>query len=342
MVRLDTLFHLTSGNDLELCYLTENDEGIAFVSRTAKNNGISARVDIIPNIKPFKAGTISVSLGGSVLETFIHEEEFYTGYHIKVLTPIEYMSIEEMQYYCLCIKANKFKYSFGRQANKTIGSLMVPDRNEIPKWVNNKRNIEIKDIPDYFLSEGYERACWFLDNINHEKFEKKYSKSVISEKINLNKSNWEYFDLIGKNGLFEIDHGKRLKTLNRIEGDIPLITAGKYNQGIATYISENNNMKLFDHCITIDMFGNSFYHSEQFYCDDNIVTLRSKSEISDYVGMFIATVINMEQFRYSFGRQYRMTKYSKTQKILLPSLNGVPNYEFMEKYIKYLNYSVAI
>ena len=58
--------------------------------------------------------------------------------------------------------------------------------------------------------------------------------------------------------------------------------------------------------------------------------------------MFISTVINMEHFRYSFGRQYRMTKYSKSQKVLLPSLNGVPDYDFMEKYIKNLSYSVAI
>lgn len=342
MVRLDTLFHLESGNDLELCYLNENDDGIAFVSRTAKNNGVSARVDAIPDIIPFKSGTITVSLGGSVLETFIHEEEYYTGYHIKVLTPKETMTMEEMQYYCLCIKANKFKYSFGRQANKTISALMLPDRSEIPEWVYKKRNIELKDIPDYFLNEGYEKACWYLDNINQEKFENKYSKSINSEKINLNGSNWEYFDLIGKDGLFEIDHGKRLKSLDRIEGDIPLITAGKYNQGIATYIAENNAMKLFEHCITIDMFGNSFYHSEPFYCDDNIVTLHSKVEISDYVGMFISTVINMEQNRYSFGRQYRMTKYSKSQKVLLPSKNGSPDYEFMENYIKTLNYSIAI
>lgn len=342
MKRIDKLFEVVYGVNLDLSKLVKDENGINYVGRSKKNNGITAKVLQIKDISPNPAYTISVAGGGSVLEAFIQEEPYYSGRDLFYLKPKLDMSINILQYYCLCIKANQFKYSFGRQANKTLNELLVPDLNELPEWVEKTRNIKIDDIPDYFLNEGYERACWFLDNIDQEKFENKYSKSVISEKINLNDSRWEYFDLIGENGLFEIDHGKRLKTLNRIEGDIPLITAGKYNQGIAAYIVENNNMKLFDHCITIDMFGNSFYHKEQFYCDDNIVTLHSKVEISDYAGMFISTVINMEQFRYSFGRQYRMTKYSKSQKVLLPSLNGVPDYDFMEKYIKNLSYSVAI
>ena len=342
MKKIEDLFDVVYGVNLDLSKLTKDENGINYVGRSKKNNGITAKVAPLDQFKPNPGMTISVSGGGSVLEAFIQEEPYYSGRDLFYLKPKYDMSIEILQYYCMCIKANQFKYSFGRQANKTLSKIMVPDLSELPEWVFKKRNIELKDIPDYFLNEGYEKACWYLDNINQEKFEDKYSKSINSEKINLNDSNWEYFDLIGKNGLFEIDHGKRLKSLDRIEGDIPLITAGKYNQGIATYIAENNDMKLFEHCITIDMFGNSFYHSEPFYCDDNIVTLRSKVEISDYVGMFISTVINMEQNRYSFGRQYRMTKYSKSQKVLLPSKNGFPDYEFMENYIKTLNYSIAI
>ncbi len=342
MKRIDELFEVVYGVNLDLSKLIKDENGINYVGRSKKNNGITANVLPVKDIVPNPAYTISVAGGGSVLEAFIQEKPYYSGRDLFYLKPKIDMNINILQYYCLCIKANQFKYSFGRQANKTLNALLVPDLNELPEWVEKTRNIKIDDIPDYFLNEGYERACWFLDNIDQEKFEDKYSKSVSSKKIDLSNSSWEYFDLIGENGIFEIDHGKRLKTLDRIEGDIPLITAGKYNQGIASYIAENNNMKLFDHCITIDMFGNSFYHSEQFYCDDNIVTLHSKIEISDYVGMFISTVINMENFRYSFGRQYRMTKYSKSQKVLLPSLNGVPDYEFMENYIKNLNYSIAI
>lgn len=346
MKKICELFDTFSGNDLALSYLNLNDNGIAYVSRTEKNNGITARIDEIESIKPFPAGTISVSLGGSVLEAFLHEEPYYTGYHIKILKPKTDMSTNVLQFYCYCIRLNKFKYSFGRQANKTIDDILVPDINEIPNWVEKKRDIDINSIPEYFLDEGYEKACWYLDNVDQETFEKEYSKSVLKESIKIEYEKWQFFKLCGEDGIFDADHGTRLKSIDRIEGDIPLITAGKINQGITTYIQENPKMKLFEKCITIDMFGNSFYHTEKFYCDDNIVTLKPKNDISNYCCQFISIVLNNEKYRYSFGRQYRKTKYSDNQLIFLPAIycngNFAPDFKYMEKFIKSLPYGGAV
>lgn len=341
MVRLDTLFHLESGNDLELCYLNENDDGIAFVSRTAKNNGVSARVDAIPDIVPFKSGTITVSLGGSVLETFIHEEEYYTGYHIKVLTPKKTMTMEEMQYYCLCIKANKFKYSFGRQANKTISALMLPDRSEIPEWVYKKRNIELKDIPDYFLNEGYEKACWYLDNIQIDRFEAKYNGKINDKKINLDISKWKMFKIseIFPNCI----RGKRQKSSDRISGDIPYYSASKENNGLTDFIS--NPAFVSCDALIYTTFGDSYYVEGEFTASDEITIFKSQ-ELNKYNGMFISTILKMEQFRYSFGRKAFKNKINDT-KILLPAKKNndntyVPDWDFMENYIKTINYSISI
>lgn len=71
MKRLDELFLIKTGNDLELCYQHKSDDGINFVSRTENNNGVSARIEEIDGIEPWDSGTISVSLGGSVLEAFV-------------------------------------------------------------------------------------------------------------------------------------------------------------------------------------------------------------------------------------------------------------------------------
>lgn len=343
MVRLDNLFTLTPGNDLELCYLTEDDEGVAFVSRTAKNNGISSRVQKIEGIEPFKPGTITVSLGGSVLESFIHEEEYYTGYHIKVLTPIEKMSMEEMQFYCLCIKLNKFKYSYGRQANKTIASLLVPSRDEIPDWVYKSRNIDINSIPDYFLSEGYEKACWYIDNIDKEIFEKKYKPSLCSKMTE--KTKYALFDI---EELFIVKGSKTTKkdVLDSFgDGEWPYITTRSSNNGVDgyyNYYTEEGNV------ITIDSatVGFASYQGKNFSASDHVEKLIPRFNLTPSIALYITTIINNENFRYDYGRKFNQGRIKKT-KLYLPSVDGGNklsslNTNYMEKYISSISYSSSL
>jgi hypothetical protein len=47
------------------------------------------------------------------------------------------MSLDIKLYYCLCIEANRFRYStFGREANRTLRTLLVPDLASVPAWVH--------------------------------------------------------------------------------------------------------------------------------------------------------------------------------------------------------------
>jgi len=137
MVELQDLFNIEYGNSLDLNKLVQCPGGVDFVSRTAKNNGVSAKVEEVNGIKKMPKGTITVSLGGSVLEAFLQFNEYYTGYHIFCLTPKNDipMSDEVKLFYCACIRENKYRYSYGRQANRTLKNLLVPDLNEIPSWV---------------------------------------------------------------------------------------------------------------------------------------------------------------------------------------------------------------
>ena len=81
MKRLDEIFTVTYGVNLELCYLTidDSEDAINYVSRTKSKNGVSARVSRMENVKPNPGKTISVALTGSVLEAFYQEEEYYSG-----------------------------------------------------------------------------------------------------------------------------------------------------------------------------------------------------------------------------------------------------------------------
>ena len=76
MIRVGDLFNVVYGVNLELNALTQvtKPNGVNFVSRTARNNGVSARVALIDGVTPIPAWTITVAGGGSVMESFLQPE----------------------------------------------------------------------------------------------------------------------------------------------------------------------------------------------------------------------------------------------------------------------------
>jgi hypothetical protein len=141
MIIVDDLFEVFYGTDLELNRLKKVEIGINFVSRTEKNNGVSAIVEQLPDVKPLEVGLITVAGGGnSVLSSFIQDKPFYSGRDLFCLRARKSMSLREKLFYCLCIKANQYRYSYGRQANRTLKSLILPDN--IPEWVYSSELIQ--------------------------------------------------------------------------------------------------------------------------------------------------------------------------------------------------------
>ena len=118
---------------------------------------------------------------------------------------------------------------------------------------------------------------------------------------------------------------------DREKGIYPLITAGFTNLGVSDYI-DNPNQNKFDNALTIDMFGNCFYHEADFKCDDNILVLTNRN-INKYSGLFIATIIAKDKYKSSYGRQYRQKDFNQ-HIIKLPTKNNEPDWEYMESYMK--------
>ncbi|MDR3298312.1 MAG: restriction endonuclease subunit S [Candidatus Nomurabacteria bacterium] len=146
-------------------------------------------------------------------------------------------------------------------------------------------------------------------------------------KNNLDTTNWQYFNL---RDLFKVERGERLVKPDRIAGNIPLATAGFEKQGIADFIS-NIEMERYKNAVTIDMFGNAFYRGYEFCCDDNILVLTSDS-INKQTGLFVIAILNRDNYRNAYGRQYRQKTFAQ-HKIKLPAKNGKPDWNYMEKFV---------
>jgi len=309
-MKVEDLFDVTYGVNLELnkCTLDNTSKGINFVSRTSKNNGISAKVERIENIKPQPAGVLTCATGGSVLSTFVQTEPFYSGRDLYILTPKKNMSFNEKLFYAMCIKSNSFKYSYGRQANKTLHLIELPDT--VPSWVYDIKISPLK------------------------------SKNIMNKKIDLNIKEWKLFSLT------EIfDNIYKAKSSDKVNIETSDIKKDKYIEYI-TRTSENNGLDSYtnDKSISIEE-GNAitgagegivfFYHKEKFTCGTNITVLRS-SNLNKYTGLFLVTLLNFHlDKKYSYGRAITPPRLKK-DKILLPQKNNKPDWLFMEKYIKSL------
>jgi hypothetical protein len=315
LVKISTVFNICYGHQLDLNkQVISKNHGISFVNRTANNLGISCKIERIPNIQPFRKELITVSLGGSILESYVQPEDFYTGQNIKVLEPKIKLSYNQMLFYCLCIKKNAYKYSaFGREANKTFNDLLVPNVLDIPKWVEDIR-------------------------LPKEPSKKPFHQKPHIEQITLEDRTWVYFTL---SDFFKLERGKEI--INNLEdGTELLISASEKNNGLNKLIKSGN--KLFNKSITIannGSVGASFYQDSNFYATSD-VTVLNKKNINKYIGLFVSTIITKERYRFSYGRKWSNEKM-KITKIKLPSTSqNTPDWEFMESYIKSLPYSSSL
>ena len=125
------------------------------------------------------------------------------------------------------------------------------------------------------------------------------------------------------------------------EGNYPYVVTSSENNGVEgmyDYYTEDGNV------LTIDSatIGSCFYQELKFSASDHVEKLIPRYEkFNKYIGLFISTIINLEQARYGYGRKFAQKRIKPTT-IKLQSKNGKPDYEFMEKFIKSLPYSASI
>ena len=244
--------------------------GINFVSSQEKNNGIVGRVQEVDGIKIYPKGCITVPLKGSVLMAHLQPQKCYVAHQIAVLLPKKSMSIQEKLYYVTLIRHNSYKYNYGRQADKTIGDIYIPD-GEI---YNTDRTKSLR----YDIITTHNRYSQRPHNID----------SWREFKVG------DYFDVYLSSGDLKIDECEL--------GNIPLVSSGTTNNGIVGYIDEKGDGKaqIFKaNSITVDMFCNAFYQNNDYYAVSHgrVNILYPKFKCNPFIGCFICSIINNEQFK---------------------------------------------
>jgi Type I restriction modification DNA specificity domain len=307
LVPLSDIFEIKNGTSLEFLNCDEADNGIPFISRTSANNGLVARIHELEQA-PLSAGCITVALGGSVLSSFYQTEPFYTSFHIQCLYPKKVLSADEMLYYCAAIEANKYRYNYGRQANKTLKNIKVPSlvgmREQTSQLVKKSLAVEAVD------------KVW----------------------MPLKTDAWQWFQYAE---LFEIYTSKDENLVDASAGKTPYISSTQFQNGVSQRINEEGTHD--SGLITVARNGSvgaAFFQPQPFLASpDDIRIFKPKFAMNQYSGIFLTTLIEKEKYRYAYGRKFG-TKRMKASKIKLPATpEGLPDWAFMERCIKSLPYS---
>ena len=126
--------------------------------------------------------------------------------------------------------------------------------------------------------------------------------------------------------------GKRLKGDDRIEGDLPFVTAGEADTGISAFIS--NDVEVFSaNTTTIDMFGSAKYRNYDYGADDHVAVVHTEN-LNKYAAIFVTTACHKSAHngQFNYGHNF-YAKDADELNIMLPVRDGVPDYEAMQDFI---------
>ncbi|HHV6878379.1 TPA: restriction endonuclease subunit S [Haemophilus influenzae] len=292
-----------------------------YVARGDKNNGIRG---YISESEEYLNNGNTISFGQDTATMFYQKDAYFTGDKIKIFTEKSgKLNDKNAQYLLSTMKKSFSLFSWGSSSfnedilNNTIFTLPFI-KNEIAfTYMDNfitelqaerlqelQGYLKVTGLSDYTLTEEEQRAIDDLDNVKWGTF-------------NIEK-------LFGK-----ATRGKRLKSADRISGDLPFVTAGENDTGISAFIG--NDVELFKaNTITIDMFGSAKYRNYQYGADDHIAVVHCDKLAKEAV-CFLTSVIHKvsNAGQFSYAKNF-YAKDADELNISLPTKNNVPDYELMK------------
>lgn len=313
--KLGDLFSIVYPSQLVFGHQQPDADGIPFVTSKGTNNGIAGYVKPISDAVLFPAGAITVPLKGTVLAAFLQPFDFYCAHQIAILMPKVEMTDEQKLFYVYAIRQNRYRYNYGRQADRTLREMNVPATSKIPKWVDSSMvdftSAQRPELPEDVVLPATESWATFI-----------------------------YKDL------FEIERGRgaRRKDLVAGHGMTPFITSTNQSNGLTGFTTAEACHPAGS--ITVNRNGSvaeAFYQPEPFCSTEDVHVFKPRFELTPAIALFLTTLIRREKFRYGYGRKWGLERM-KVSTIKLPATHNddgdvVPNWSLIERFVKSLPYS---
>lgn len=138
------LFEVSMGNKFDRSKMNELADDVNFVGRSGINNGVACSVGFVKDknddiVEPYKAGDITIAMGGSIGSSFIQEKDFYTSQNVCVLhtdNPEITYHVKQFIVASISISCNNYE-AFVDELNRHIKTdfvLYLPTKEDKPDW----------------------------------------------------------------------------------------------------------------------------------------------------------------------------------------------------------------
>ena len=328
--RIGDIFDIQTGSLLNSSVLINGD--IKRISAKSEDNGVIGTYDTL-NIDEARhyENFISVNFFGDVFyHPYLASVEMKV--HVVKFKKCEALAFKEIKftnysglYISSCIKnILRGKFGYGNQLSSSKlrdgkFKILLPTLGGKINFSFMEKFIEELDaylratgLKNYELTDAEKSALAKFDE---------FSRRGMAKEFNLKK-------LFGSS-----TRGKRLKSSDRLDGNLPFVTAGEADMGISAFIS--NDVEIFkENTITIDMFGSSKYRNYKYGADDHVAVVHTEN-LPKHAAIYVATAIHKvaNAGQFSYARNF-YAKDADELNILLPVFNGEICYEFMENFIK--------
>lgn len=185
----------------------------------------------------------------------------------------------------------------------------------------------------------------FANRLNEEVSSKSYNELFnINKELELTTSEWQEFELTS---LFDITGSKttpiaELNFYGKMDSKngFAYVTTQATNNGVEGFYdfqTEKGNVLTVDSAV----LGYCAYQATNFSASDHVEKLIPKFEMNVFNALFLVTILNLDRYRYNYGRKCSQTRMKQIS-ISLPSKNGKIDLEKMENFIKQLPYSSSL
>ena len=303
-----------------------------YVVRSDNNNGIRG---YITEDEKYLSPANTISFGQDTATMFFQNAPYFTGDKIKIFKLRNRELTREIAIYLIAVMKKAFiTFAWGRtsfnvkvlEAVKISLPVTASGDIDFPFMENRIRELElarIRELVAYLKVTG-------LTDYQLTTDEKKFLENYHNIPIEGGKR-YRPFRLVELFG--PSTRGKRLKSLDRVDGTLPFVTAGEKDTGISA--SVGNDVEVFQsNTITIDMFGSAKYRNYCYGADDHVAVVHTEN-IEKNAVVFITAAIH--KVSYNSLWNYSNNFYAKDADSLIIHLpvtaGGKPDYEYMTTFI---------
>lgn len=298
---------------------------VAYITRKESDNGLDGFIDeddsMLTDVYPV------ITIGNETAQPFVQVYPFFTGTKVNILIPKESIArdLYTLQFIAVSLAQHKGKYSYSYTINSSRlreQVVLLPVQSDgTPDWAFME--VYMKQVEEELLSRV------------RPKLEEQLLEHIISLGA-LEDREWSEFVLTD---FFNPIKGNQNNMASLIDGELPLISAKKGDNGVKAFVSPNKKNLFPQHCITLNLDGDggaglAFYQEYSFALDSHVVALYPKFSLDKFCLLFIARSISAQRSRFGHGRAINKSRLNHFLLMLPIQADGMPDWEFMSAFMK--------